>query len=388
MAFSISHFSCGRHGSPSFLLRAACFAATVGLHRAPVRDAVGGSHTGVGGRLVARDLGESGVLHHDGRGPLALVSREVARAVRAHPVGHAGTRRASPDGVAVETGVNPQLGGMVAHEGDGAREVLAGSLSTGAVDDAERVVAEAGQGERMREAVVDGGDVGETASGAAECHAAVGPSAEEEETGVREVGVLANFFVGVDGVEDLVALLDPIAQVVADVYGHVGVYVVVLGKVDAAQGAPGHVALVHREDETAPVAEGGVVAHVVDGGVGGVPDALGARGRPRGAAAGQPWPVEEEPQAVVGVLVGCVAVVLVALALAEGNVAVREGGCLGEHSASVLDHGLNHPVDCGVGKVFGPRHRVDKEFRRIRGETMPPDRCQGRRGVRTTHGRS
>jgi hypothetical protein len=109
---------------------------------------------------------EAGVLHHDGGGPCAFVGRIGNGAIGASTIRQAGACQATPDGVAVDAGVGSQLLRMVERKGDGTREVLADGVGMEAVDEAECLVSTSGQGERIGEAVVDGGHRGKDAPSA------------------------------------------------------------------------------------------------------------------------------------------------------------------------------------------------------------------------------
>ena len=230
------------------------------LHDPPVGDAVPVTDTGIGGRIAFGILAQPRVLHDDRTGTGQITAAKGFCTVRPQPRRHSRSCRAAPEGVAI--GVHFQFVRMVKDEADGSCQILTGSLCAGAINESEGVVALLGKLQRMREAVLHGPHIGKGTACIADGELLAGDSLEEKQSRILLGRFSRLFLVGVDVIEDGLAVRCPLSQGVHDLHRFVRVDVAVIGQPEIFQRIAAVIGILHRKQQPSVRAEHWVMLHI------------------------------------------------------------------------------------------------------------------------------
>ena len=153
---------------------------------------------------------------------------------------------------------------MVKDEADGSCQVLAGGLCAGAINESEGVVALLGKLQRMREAVLHGAHIGKRSACVADSEFLAGRSLEEEQTRILLGRVSRLFLVGVDVIEDGLAVRCPLSQGVHDLQRFVRIDMAVVGQLKFFQRVAAVIGILYREQQPSVRTEYWSILHIFD----------------------------------------------------------------------------------------------------------------------------
>ena len=138
---------------------------------------------------------------------------------------------------------------MVKDEADSSCQVLAGGLCAGAVNKSEGIIAFLGEFQCMREAVLHGTHIGKGSSRIADGKLLSGRALEEEQSGIRLGWVSSLFHIGVDVIEDGLAVRCPLSQSVHDLHRFVRIDMAVVGQLKFFQRVAAVIVVICREQQ-------------------------------------------------------------------------------------------------------------------------------------------
>ena len=153
---------------------------------------------------------------------------------------------------------------MVKDEADGSCQVLAGGLCAGAINESEGVVALFGKLQRMREAVLHGPHIGKGTACIADGELLAGDSLEEKQSCIFFGRVSRLFLVGVDVIEDGLAVRCPLSQGVHDLHRFVWINMAAVGQLKFFQSVAAVVGILYREQQPSVRAEHWNILHIFD----------------------------------------------------------------------------------------------------------------------------
>ena len=153
---------------------------------------------------------------------------------------------------------------MVEDEADGSCQVLAGGLCAGVVNESEGVVALLGKLQRMREAVLHGAHIGKSTACIADGELLAGDSLEEKQSGIFFGRVSRLFLVGVDVIEDGLAVRCPLSQGVHDLHRFVWINMAVVGQLKFFQSVAAVIILVRWKQQPPEAVKGRSIDDIFD----------------------------------------------------------------------------------------------------------------------------
>ena len=153
---------------------------------------------------------------------------------------------------------------MVKDEADGSCQILAGGLCAGAINESEGVVALLGKLQRMREAVLHGPHIGKGTACIADSEFLAGDSLEEKQSCIFFGRVSRLFLVGVNVIEDGLAVRCPLSQGVHDLHRFVWINMAVVGQPEFFQSVAAVVGILYREQQPSVRAEHWSILHIFD----------------------------------------------------------------------------------------------------------------------------
>ena len=153
---------------------------------------------------------------------------------------------------------------MVKDEADSSCQVLAGGLCAGAVNKSEGIIAFLGELQRMREAVLHGTHVGERTARIADGKLLAGGSLEEKQSCIFFGRVNGLFLVGVDVIEDGLAVRCLLSQGVHDLHRFVRIDMAVVGQLKFFQRVAAVIVVICREQQPSVRVEHWSILHIFD----------------------------------------------------------------------------------------------------------------------------
>ena len=153
---------------------------------------------------------------------------------------------------------------MVKDEADSSCQVLAGGLCAGAVNKSEGIIAFLGKLQRMREAVLHGTHIGKGTARIADGELLTGSSLEEKQSCIFFGRVSGLFLIGVDVIEDGLAVRCPLSQGVHDLQRFVRIDMAVVGQLKLFQSVAAVVGILYREQQPSVRAEHWSILHIFD----------------------------------------------------------------------------------------------------------------------------
>ena len=153
---------------------------------------------------------------------------------------------------------------MVKDEADGSCQVLADGLCAGAINESEGVVALLGKLQRMREAVLHGAHIGKGTACIADGELLAGDSLEEKQSCIFFGRVSRLFLVGVDVIEDGLAVRCPLSQSVHDLHRFVRINMAVVGQLKFFQSVAAVIGILYREQQPSVRTEYWSILHIFD----------------------------------------------------------------------------------------------------------------------------